>query len=353
MSSLLDSLGQFVTPDTIGQIAGTLGVDPKIAQQGMQMATPLLLGATGRKMATPEGAAGVMDTLGKLDGDALLGSLQKGDMAGMMSGLGGMLGAAGGSDPGTAIVNQILGAGKPAITDFVKQNFGFDIGPMLPMAAPIIAGMINKAMKSGNLDAGGVSQLIKDSSNQFGSANPGLATQMEKALDLGDQLNASVTAKKGKYSAEDWMRVLKGPFAAGAAIMAASPSGLGGGLKEVTAMLGTMVEAAKVATHDSLLGMLKADFNTRQDELQQAIQDDLKAAGDNTVAGAIGLCKNAVTAVRAAGDAADTEAYGALLMSVANGVANAAKEGGFLGFGGKLVNDKEQAALDALKAALA
>jgi hypothetical protein len=40
------------------------------------------------------------------------------------------------------------------------------------------------------------------------------------------------------------------------------------------------------------------------------------------------------------------------ILSVAQATAEAAKEGGFLGFGGTLVSKDEQAALDAIKAAL-
>ena len=45
-------------------------------------------------------------------------------------------------------------------------------------------------------------------------------------------------------------------------------------------------------------------------------------------------------------------AYKATLLKVAQATAEGAKDGGFLGIGGKLISDDEQLALDALKAAL-
>jgi hypothetical protein len=42
-----------------------------------------------------------------------------------------------------------------------------------------------------------------------------------------------------------------------------------------------------------------------------------------------------------------------LLLAVAKAAAEASKEGGFLGIGGALVSEREQTALNALKAALA
>ncbi|MCD0171776.1 hypothetical protein IHN59_19320, partial [Deinococcus sp. 23YEL01] len=45
----------------------------------------------------------------------------------------------------------------------------------------------------------------------------------------------------------------------------------------------------------------------------------------------------------------DNTAYRQMLMRVAERTANAAREGGFLGIGGKLVDEKEQEVLDELR----
>lgn len=50
---------------------------------------------------------------------------------------------------------------------------------------------------------------------------------------------------------------------------------------------------------------------------------------------------------------ADAAPFKALLVHIAEKVANASKEGGFLGFGGERVSPAEQASLDKIKAALA
>jgi hypothetical protein len=49
---------------------------------------------------------------------------------------------------------------------------------------------------------------------------------------------------------------------------------------------------------------------------------------------------------------ADMMAYKRLFYGAAEKTAGAAKEGGFMGIGGKRISDKEQAALDEIKAAL-
>ena len=50
--------------------------------------------------------------------------------------------------------------------------------------------------------------------------------------------------------------------------------------------------------------------------------------------------------------AEDAGAYKAMLLDVADRVARAAKEGGFLGIGGRQVSDSEAEALETIKAAL-
>ena len=50
--------------------------------------------------------------------------------------------------------------------------------------------------------------------------------------------------------------------------------------------------------------------------------------------------------------AEDVEAYKKFVMDVAQAAAEAQKEGGFIGIGGKQISDNEKAALDEVRAAL-
>jgi hypothetical protein len=63
------------------------------------------------------------------------------------------------------------------------------------------------------------------------------------------------------------------------------------------------------------------------------------------------LLKSSAAAVQARSPA-DAQAYKDTLMAVARATAEASKDGGFLGIGGKLVSDDEQKALDAIRTAL-
>jgi hypothetical protein len=61
--------------------------------------------------------------------------------------------------------------------------------------------------------------------------------------------------------------------------------------------------------------------------------------------------KSAVTLVAAKASPAEAEAYKQMLLGVAQQAADASKEGGFLGFGGVRVSDKEKAFIAEVKAA--
>jgi hypothetical protein len=63
--------------------------------------------------------------------------------------------------------------------------------------------------------------------------------------------------------------------------------------------------------------------------------------------------RHAAEVLRALGSELDRYAYREFVLSVARRVAEAAREGDVLGFGGRLVSDAERAAIDAIERALA
>jgi hypothetical protein len=67
---------------------------------------------------------------------------------------------------------------------------------------------------------------------------------------------------------------------------------------------------------------------------------------------ALAACRAAAELLTRKATPAEAEAFGRWAVSVGRHVAEAAKEGGFLGIGGTLVSEKERAMLDVLAAAL-
>ena len=162
-------------------------------------------------------------------------------------------------------------------------------------------------------------------------------------------------ANKASFSPDEWKQLLESPMLAGMVVTAADPSGVWGVIKEGLAASGPLPEAKADAGSSELVRAVAADFKTF--EGRSAARDGLKA----TVAGgktgdlkpkAIGGLRQ-VSALLEAKAPEEAPAFKAWLQAIAQRVAEAAKEGSFLGFGGVQVSDAEKATLaeisDALK----
>jgi hypothetical protein len=161
-------------------------------------------------------------------------------------------------------------------------------------------------------------------------------------------------ANKTDFSPDEWQQVVAGMFLAGVAVSAADPSGLWGMLKESFASGRTLLEAKSTAGDNALVKAIVADLETSEgrssaqafvkQRLQGAKADDLKQRAIDSVREAAALV----------GQKAPLEAtsYKGWLLKIAGNVAEASKEGGFLGFGGVPVSDAERATLAELTAAL-
>ena len=159
---------------------------------------------------------------------------------------------------------------------------------------------------------------------------------------------------KAAFTAEEWNQVLGGVFMAGFAVTAADPSGLWGMLKETFASGRALMEAKSNASASELSKAIASDMETSEGRsaaqayvkgrLQGAKREEIKQRAIDALRSAA-----AVVDQKAPSDAA---AYKAWLLQIANSVAEASKEGGFLGFGGVDVSDAEKATLSEISAAL-
>jgi hypothetical protein len=354
MAGILESMSSMLTPDMIGKIGKGLGIDPALVNQGLAVAGPLVTGALAKTAGTKAGASGLMDLLSNAEAGAaqsaaagagdqlsqLIGGVAGGDMSGMLDGVLGLVGASGGT--GTDMMQGILGQGVNAISGTLSGKLGFDVKPMLTMAVPMVMGLINKAKKEGNLDADGIAKMLKSEAKTFtdNPANKETVALIGEAMDAGDKS----AALRGKFSDADWMKIRMAPMAATYLVAKASPSRGSGAENELLAAIDAVGSSLKSVSPTSLLntafgGGLNAaemDVLTKDAPSDESILKSLTAA-------------KAAVAAQSPGDAA---AFSAMVISVAEGVANASKEGGFLGIGAKTVSDAEAAALSAIKRAL-
>jgi hypothetical protein len=148
--------------------------------------------------------------------------------------------------------------------------------------------------------------------------------------------------RKADFNAEEWSTVVEGPLYAGMRVVSADR---GGTLRETMALGRVYQEAREGHGENELL-----------DELIKsppAIDPSrVREAGGNIGAVASERLREAIRVVQAKATAAEADAYKRFVMTVAQAVAGAHKEGGFLGVGGQHVSDAENQALDEISTAL-
>ena len=159
---------------------------------------------------------------------------------------------------------------------------------------------------------------------------------------------------KSNFTPEEWKLLLESVMMAGIAVTAAEPSGLWGMLKESFASSSALVQAKIDPGSNPLVKAVVDDFATA--EGQSTARDGLREKlASSRPAEVKGRCietlrqASAVVDVKAPDDAA---AFKGWLRQISQHVAEAAKEGGFLGIGGVLVSDAEKATLAEISSAL-
>jgi hypothetical protein len=162
---------------------------------------------------------------------------------------------------------------------------------------------------------------------------------------------------KDTFTDDEWFLLLSTPSMIGASVAAAGQSGLGT-LKEAVASLETIAGAAKSYPNNELITeLVKRADNKDEARVQAQKYTEMAKAKlqgkkpDQLTQEMLEDTKKAVAMLKQKAPNA-LEDYKAWSLAVAEKVANAAKEGGFLGFGGERVSGAEKTLIDDIKAAL-
>ncbi len=331
MAGILESLSELATPEVLGQISKMTGVDPALLNQGLGAVGATTLGSMASSAKTPEGAEALFKKLptdvdSSGGADDLVGSFMKS-----------VTGSSGGTS--ADMMNSIMGSGTNAISGTLSKALGFNVAPIMTMAVPAVLGMVTKAAKAGGLDAAGLGKMLGDQSKEFmdnpsNKATAGIVTSALKAGETASKLRAS-------YTDAEWETMRGAPLAAMALVVSASPSKGGKASAELMAGAAAIIESADAAEPTTLLGTAFGGGPT---------EAELTALDNSTMTGADALA--AITAgvtLVSQKNPNDLSAYRAMINKTGLAVAQAAKEGGFLGIGGKLISPEEEAALAEIK----
>src|SRR5688572_22165047 len=323
MGSIIDAFASQLTPQVADRIASTAGVPPNLVSRGLGVIGPLVVGLAARSATTPGGLRSVMNLLptgldlsspGMID-DVLRSSRDANASSGLM-------GAA-------------FGAGQGAITRSLTRTLGFDVTKLLRIGTMLMLGAIGRRVRESRLDEAATAKLLHEEQRAFLTRGDDVSRTVSEALSAGDEANQI----RQRYTPHEWASARLAPIAAAQVVMMSSPSGLIGVVSELAKATEEIQRARGTAVPASLVGVL-FDGEISREEVQSLTDRQV----------ALGIVKEGIAAVKA-NTPSEAKNYGNLLVDVAVKTAEASKEGGFLGYGGKRVSKEEQAAIDAIRSA--
>ena len=165
--------------------------------------------------------------------------------------------------------------------------------------------------------------------------------------------------ERNSLSTEEWGNVIAVPASIGALVVTADPSGPMGLIKEFRAVMNTFKSYTEQnAAAGPLIGAIHEHLMTKPTEEEEAEmkkwadaqQEEMKANRPQTAEEMKAFVREMTTEVLAmlrtkGATEEDVTQYKGLMFAIAESVANASKEGGFLGFGGTRVSEAEESML--------
>jgi len=157
-SGMVDQLSQ--------QIGGADREKTAAATEGI---VNILMGAMARNASTPDGASALNSALERDHDGSVLDNV--------MDLLGGQQ-TRGINDRalnGSGILNHVLGTKQSGAIDMITKMSGLDsgkAGSLMATLAPVVMGMLGKAKKQNNLDAGGITDLLGGFAKQQQKQSP-------------------------------------------------------------------------------------------------------------------------------------------------------------------------------------
>ena len=157
---------------------------------------------------------------------------------------------------------------------------------------------------------------------------------------------------KAAFTDDEWTRLKRAPFVAGMAISLADPGGPIEAFKETSATLKAVV-AAEQGDSGELVSAIATDVSGQARERKNPLAGFKPTSAATAGVEILDELKAAHGIVAEKATPEEAEAFATWLVSVAQAAADAAKEGGFMGWHAQRVSEGEQRMLDSLRDAFA
>jgi len=155
---------------------------------------------------------------------------------------------------------------------------------------------------------------------------------------------------KADFSEDEWATLVRSPMVAGAAITLADPGGPIEVLKETSAVL-KVVTSSSIEERDDLVAALARDVRGLAEQRKNPL-GDFKPRGALAAKEIIDEISRADEIVSAKASHEEADAFRTWILECAQRAAEAAKEGGFMGFRAERVSQGERDMLAQLRSAL-
>jgi hypothetical protein len=149
------------------------------------------------------------------------------------------------------------------------------------------------------------------------------------------------------FTDEEWARLGRAPFVAGMAISLADPGGPIEALRETLATGKTVLETAQTGGRGELVDALAKDVAAKAQKRENPL-GGFKPRGAMAGEEILEELRGANRLVTEKATAEEAAAFREWILSAAQRAADAAKEGGFMGFRAERVSEGEQRMLDKL-----
>jgi hypothetical protein len=196
MDSIIQLLISQLGGGAVEQISGQLGIDEDKAQQAIGMALPMIIGALNRNTDSSDGA------------QALVGALQRDHDGSILDNLAQAVTQDETLNDGKAILGHVLGDRLGGVSNSVGRATGLDqeqVAQIFALLAPIVLGALGQMQRKKNLDAQGVSNLLKEERSTVEKTASGLTQLLdmdgdgdvsEEIISLGSNLLGGLFGSK-------------------------------------------------------------------------------------------------------------------------------------------------------------
>ena len=153
---------------------------------------------------------------------------------------------------------------------------------------------------------------------------------------------------KNDFTEDELIRVRRAPLVAGLAISLADP---GGPIETSKESIATLKNATNPPSREQLLSEVALEVQGMGQRRENPLKG-FKPTGPTPGEGVLVELREVTAIVSAKASSEEATAFGAWLLVAAQAAADAAKDGGFMGFHAKRISDGEQAMLDQVRQAV-